>query len=245
VLVYDKRGSGQSSGNWIESPFSTLKDDVLSIIELVKEDSSIGKIGLWGGSEGSCIALWAAAESDLVSFIIAQSFTATSFADQNRYQTRLSTQSIVNNNKELIKARMKVQELVYNYARTGKGYDKYVESVNALRRNPWFTQILGEAMRRDDKWWSWYKTKMDIKPIAFLKKVNAPVLFIWGELDKLVPVEQSYRLVIAQAKGKEIKTIIFKGANHSLYNNTAEPVHLKVMQDWLIRIRDSLIATNT
>lgn len=57
-------------------------------------------------------------------------------------------------------------------------------------------------MNADNKWWGWYKTKMDVVPIRFMQPVNIPVLFIWGELDELVPVNASFELV---KKGAEEK----------------------------------------
>ena len=237
VLTYDKRGSGASTGSWIDVPFPALKDDVLSIVKELTNDTSFNKIGLWGGSEGSCIALWAASESSNISFVMAQSFTSVSFAEQNKYQTHLAIKALSNNNSRDINTRMHVQELVHHYALTGDGYERYVAAINALRQKPWFAQSLGEPMSASNKWWGWYKTKMSIVPIHFLQKVQVPVLFVWGELDELVPVKASLELVREKGKGKNVEYEVFKGANHSLYtNNGREPVHIQAMKQWLKRV---------
>jgi pimeloyl-ACP methyl ester carboxylesterase len=236
VFTYDKRGSGESTGSWIDVPFSYLKDDVLSVVNKLKEDTSFTKIGVWGGSEGSCVALWAASESDKISFVIAQSFTSLPFSEQNTYQTHVAIKALSNNNTDDINARMRVQELVHHYALTGEGYDKYAAAVNALRHKTWFLKTLGEPMSADNKWWGWYKTKMNIAPVRFLQGVHVPVLFIWGEVDELVPVSASVDLVKAKAKGKNVVYKVFKNANHSLSGNNGEAVHVQFMQEWLKKI---------
>ncbi len=131
---------------------------------------------------------------------------------------------------------MRVQDLVYQYARTGKGYEDYVSSVNVLRDKPWFSKALGNPMPASDKWWQWYKTKMDIVPVNFLPKVNIPILFVWGALDELVPVEKSYQLVKERSKNKKVDYEIFEKASHTLFTNSAEPVHVQFMQEWLKKL---------
>jgi dipeptidyl aminopeptidase/acylaminoacyl peptidase len=90
-------------------------------------------------------------------------------------------------------------------------------------------------MSADNKWWGWYRTKMDVVPIRFLQAVNVPVLFVWGESDELVPVNTSYDLVKEKGKEKKVEYKIFRNADHSLYNGGAKPVHIELMQEWLTK----------
>jgi pimeloyl-ACP methyl ester carboxylesterase len=236
VLMYDKRGCGSSTGSWIQVPFSVLKDDALEVFRKVNGDSSYTKIGFWGGSEGSCLALWAAAEEPRVNFVVGQSFTAMPFVEQNAYQTNLAITALSKGNAADINARMDVQDLMYRYARTGQGYSDYVAAVNSLRDKPWFSKTLSEPMGAFDPWWKWYKTKMDVSPIRFLRIVKVPVLFVWGALDELVPVEKSYQMVKELSGGKNITYKIFDQAGHNLFTSAGAPLHIGFLQEWLKKV---------
>ncbi len=53
VVVYDKRGSGQSTGDWHGADFTTLADDARSILRWARSQDELRglKFGLWGVSQ--------------------------------------------------------------------------------------------------------------------------------------------------------------------------------------------------
>ena len=72
TLIYDKRGTGISSGNWrIASP-SDLADDALAGFRFLQTRSEIdsGRIGLYGLSEGGLVVGIAASRNPDVAFLI-------------------------------------------------------------------------------------------------------------------------------------------------------------------------------
>ena len=54
MLIYDKRGVGESTGDWRTATFSDLAEDALGAVELLKEHQQIdpSRIGLFGLSQG-------------------------------------------------------------------------------------------------------------------------------------------------------------------------------------------------
>jgi dipeptidyl aminopeptidase/acylaminoacyl peptidase len=71
ALVFDKRGTGQSSGSWREAGLEPLADDVAAAVRLLGARSEVDprRIGIVGFSEGGWVAPLAAARTPLVRFI--------------------------------------------------------------------------------------------------------------------------------------------------------------------------------
>jgi len=71
VLVFDKRGTGASSGSWRDAGLEPLADDVAAAVRLLaaRADVDARRIGIVGFSEGGWVAPLAAARTPLVRFI--------------------------------------------------------------------------------------------------------------------------------------------------------------------------------
>lgn len=236
VIAYDKRGCDSSTGNWLTVPFSYLKDDVLSIVNQFTKDTTISKIGLWGGSEGSNVAVWAASENKDIDFVIAQSFTAMTFAEQNKYVKSQNIKRYSNVSQQKIDDLLKLQDLLNEFVRTGKRYNDYIKLFNIFRNEDWFTEILGQPVSENGQWSKWYKTKLDINSTEFTKNLTVPSLFIWGQNDQLIEVGKSMTLVKSSNQGNNLQFKIFDNADHSLYAGGRKPEHLKYMKEWLVKI---------
>jgi len=72
VLRYDKRGVGESTGDYGQSSTFDFASDVKAAIEFLKNDTRINPefIGLIGHSEGGIIAPLVVSESDEVAFMV-------------------------------------------------------------------------------------------------------------------------------------------------------------------------------
>ena len=75
AFAYDKRGVGESGGNFRTVPFMELCDDGLAAIAYLKSRDEIDpkRIGVWGLSQGGWLGPLAASRSADVSFVIAVS----------------------------------------------------------------------------------------------------------------------------------------------------------------------------
>lgn len=236
VFTYDKRGCNASTGSWLTVPFYYLKDDVLTIVKEFDKDTTITKIGLWGGSEGSNVAVWAASESDDIDFVIAQSFTAMTFAEQNKFVKQTRIKNYPNTGEQKIKDLLDLQDLLYHYVRTGEGYDKYISAFNNFRNEEWFMDVLNQPVTENSQWSKWYKTKLDIKSSSFLDSIHIPVLFVWGQNDELIDVNKSMGILKSKRESDNITYKVFDNADHSLYAGGRRPIHLRFMKEWLTRL---------
>src|SRR5262249_62160455 len=86
ALIYDKRGCGESTGDWTRAGLHDLADDALACVELLRGRPDIisAQIGLWGLSQGASIIPIAASRSPKVAFVIAVG-GCLDFEEQMRY----------------------------------------------------------------------------------------------------------------------------------------------------------------
>lgn len=245
VLVYDKRGSERSGGDWRLSPFGALVDDAAAAAGVLRRHPWVdpARVGVWGGSEGAVIAPEVALRVPGMAFVIMQSATGVTFAEQNLHQTAGQVRELA---PEERRAAMDLQRLKHAYARTGDGWAEYEAAVRSAAGRP-YSGLAGPA-RRDDWWWAWYRTKMDYTPVPALERLPAPVLAVWGGADALVPVERS-RAAVAAARHRVNNPgdslIIFPGADHVLEVQGLRgvfrrglrnrPLHLGLMVRWAAR----------
>jgi dienelactone hydrolase len=84
ALAYDKRGVGESTGDFRAVPFTDLCDDGLAAIDLLKRRSDVdaNRIGVWGLSQGGWLGPLAASRSPDVKFVIAVSGPGVSPGEQ-------------------------------------------------------------------------------------------------------------------------------------------------------------------
>src|SRR5262249_36868760 len=71
-LAFDKRGTGESTGDWRLSDFDALAEDVLAGVDFLRRDGRIraDKVGLWGVSQAGWVMARAAARSAAVAFLV-------------------------------------------------------------------------------------------------------------------------------------------------------------------------------
>jgi len=86
VLIFDKRGCGESTGDWRQASFEDLARDALGAVALLREDARIrgNAIGLFATSQGGTIALLAAERSSDIAFLATLSLSPLSAAAQER-----------------------------------------------------------------------------------------------------------------------------------------------------------------
>src|SRR6185503_15914926 len=98
ILIYDKRGTGESNGNWQEESFDGLADDALAGVALLKKRPDINpqQIGVWGFSQGASIAPLAASRSRSIAFVIMTSGGGISMpeAEMNEQLARMRAQKM-------------------------------------------------------------------------------------------------------------------------------------------------------
>jgi uncharacterized protein len=220
VLVYDRRGSGQSTGDLNKADYETLADDAVAGQHALAKFSRIDpkKIGFWGLSQGGWLAVLAAGRSKDAAFAIAVSAPLVTadeqmqFATRNLFTVRGYSQSDV---QDMLAAR----KVWTGYLHRKSSRDEAVEALRKAEAKPWFdiAYLPRAAQLTNDPEHDPNRRRLDDDPIAAARQAKVPLLFLYADSDPWVPVGESVKRL--QSLARELPSIeyaVVSNANHEM-----------------------------
>ncbi len=218
VLIYDRRGKGLSTGT--EVSMELLADDAIAGVHWLQNHKSIAKdrVGIMGFSQGGYVAPLAASRSKDITFLIVGSAPGVTPDEQNDFdvqnalrRVRLPEDSIV----MILKFRKELRDYQYNSV---GDKSRLESSLSSFRSKRWFKSALlsNETVGPSDEG---VKKWLSFDPLPVWRQVSVPKLMIWGELDNVVPVAKSKKLIEAaliDAGSKNFEILIYKNASHGI-----------------------------
>lgn len=234
TLVYDKRGTGRSGGDYRQSSFDDYAADALAGIHYLQSRPEIDpkRVGLRGRSHGGIVVPLAASLSKDVAFIINVSGAGVPPYQQMTYQAETEMRRDGFSETEIAEA-ITYMNLKWEVARAGgEGWDRLEVATRAARGKAWADRAQ-LADKPDDIVPSW-KREMGYDPIPALETVTQPVLAIFGEFDTSTPVAATtaiYRDALNRGGNTDYFIIVFPGADHSLlvWPKPGDQVHWPVL----------------
>jgi pimeloyl-ACP methyl ester carboxylesterase len=255
ALAYDKRGVGESSGDFRKVPFMELCDDGLGAIKYLKSRKEIDakRIGVWGLSQGGWLGPLAASRSADVAFVIAVSGPGVSPGQQMivYYANELREQGVDEGD---VREASTVRRDIWSYMSSGLGYEKTKAELDEARTKRWYSQARvqqddsfgplptpGELSKPVGRSAIWFKQEAVYDPVPALRALRVPALFLFGNHDQLIPVDESVAViqrVLAEDKHRDFTIWVFPNVDHEMRLVTSEagaidPEYPKTMRDWL------------
>jgi dienelactone hydrolase len=232
VLMFDKRGTGQSEGKF-GMDFTQLAGDVDAAVDWLRQQPEIDpeRIGLAGYSQGGWVAPLAASNSKAVKFVLVGYGMVDSPAEEDRKEMlqllrdngfgsaeAAKADALARATGEVIRTRFdggwdRVGELKRQY----KG-EPWVDvlgdyTAGSVMRYPgWLLRIAGPRMmpRGLDRHWFY-----DSRPL--LERMDIPMLWLLGGDDVEAPNEVTIAfLKHLEAEGKPVRSIVYPGADHGI-----------------------------
>lgn len=255
VLVFDKRGVGESAGEYVEAPpLGVPASDVLAWVELlrVRDDVRADGIGVLGWSQGGWTGPLAASRSPHLSFVVAISGPGVSPLEQNIYDktNRLMVSAPDANAGE---RGARAVRLVMTYAATGANEDSAQAAWDAVAEEPWFESAY-QFIPMFDRETGFGNPRFEeflahnlYDPVPALERVGVPMLAVFGGADRIVPVEASIRAMRAafeRGDNPDLTVRVFDGANHGVSIRRAgawvpAPGYHETVLDWLVQVAGS------
>jgi pimeloyl-ACP methyl ester carboxylesterase len=248
ALAYDKRGVGESTGDFRRVPFMDLHLDGLAGLASLqhRRDINASDIGVWGLSQGGWLAPLAASRSRDVRFVIAVSGPAVSPGEQMvfYYANQLRAERVPEPDVQKVTT---LRRLVWNAAYTGRDLARAKTQLDEARRMASDEHVraqqddLVQALRRPAG--LWITQEMNYDPLSALRQLAVPSLFIFGQDDQLVPVEQSVDLIrrtLTETRHPDFTIKVFPGADHGIQVPEPDgsfrpaPEYFSAMRDWLL-----------
>ena len=228
VFVYDKRGTGRSSGTFTYE-FKTLAADLRAAVDNARRLAGrrVGRLGIQGTSQGGWVAPLASISAKL-DFLIVINGLADSPVGENRDEALQDLTQRGYAGPALAQAAdaINATEAIVrsNFA---SGYEHLAEIKRKYGLQPWFKNLKGEftgdvlslpedVLRAEgpkmNRGLDWF-----YEPMPVLRRLEAPTLWILSELDTETPIATTQkRLTGLQCSGARITIVLFPGAEHEL-----------------------------
>jgi uncharacterized protein len=218
ALIYDKRGSGASGGDWRKASFEDLARDALAGVDLLdaRLDIDPKRVGIHGHSQGGVIGpLAATLAPGKISFLVAEdTFAGTQYA-QDLYRVGQAIKELNLSATDERKA-MEVYGLFVDASRGAKSYEAFERAAAPYRDTEWYKWM--EFPPRDSWVWAWAAKTANFDTLPVWAKVRAPTLLVYGEKDALVPPAESIARIEARLDASHTphEAFIVPGAVHNL-----------------------------
>jgi uncharacterized protein len=233
---YNKRGTGNSDGNWEIATIEQLVSDDINAINYFSDKTGIplNKIGIKGSSQGAAKVPYILNELESLKYGIAVSCPGGSLLESDLNYWR-------NRNKEALKNEIDdatgLQRKVFEYIAGILSRTDLERAIGNPKSKLWLTNVwvpnLDEV--QIDK-------KLLYSPIPAFETTKQPILVLQGTLDEIIPAN-SHQLISAaltKASNASFETVLLPAANHSMYyvGNSDFPYWSKLHPDYLTTIQD-------
>jgi len=220
VLVYDRRGAGASGGEPV-GDYEVLARDAVRAKRAIGREAEIddGLVGFWGLSQGGWIAMEAGAMSE-PAFVISVSAPLTTPGVQMQ---ELAQNMVLREGHGEAAARRarEAREKLDAYFRAEIEYSELMDVLLAAHDEPWYEQLFLPppeqipSTREEVEGSRWIK-EMAYDPIAAYRKVDAPMLFILGGDDFVIPVAETLEIMSGLPETMTYDWAVLPGHSHTM-----------------------------
>lgn len=231
TLVFDKRGSGCSKGQYVQH-FDVLANDVVAAVNAIKAMPDVDKnaIGLAGFSQGGWVAPLAALKDPSIKFVAVGYGLTMSMADEDRLEAPLKLKEAGVDDASIAEFR-ELNAALHKVAREQfKDWQEFDAAMERFKDKPWLAQA------KPMQTWIGVMLQMGIpqakqaapqmfehffqpfyEPVPTLEKLNIPMLWLIAEKDIEAPPEITIAtLARLRQQGKRITTRVFPNTDHGL-----------------------------
>jgi len=220
-LSFDKRGVGESTGDWREAGISELADDVLAAVRFLKQHSGIqpDQIGLQAISEGGWIAPVVATRDPSIKLILMNAGPALDYVSELMNEVEEGVKARGLSGDDLTKAlefkRKALQLIADGAGLSDDAWASFQTFVAPYRNAPWFSYV-SEPEQRGPAQKKLYLMAR-INSSEYWRKVTIPVLALYGGKDLNVPAAKNVAALtqeLKEAGNRDYMIRVFPDANH-------------------------------
>lgn len=245
ALAFDKRGTGESQGKYLQN-FHVLSDDVVAAVRWLRTQQGIdgNRIHLAGFSQGGWIAPLAALKDGNIRSVLVGYGVMVPVTGEDRwgYFYALEQKGL---GADALAAADRVNALIEDIVdRHQNRWSELGTLLDAGRSQPWFAGVRGSdsmlGVLADTKlplwamrvylWWR-IRSQGDIPfidrvydPVPTMQKLQTPSLWVLGGEDSSAPTPWTLReLQKLQAEGRPVQVRVFPAADHGIIKFVQAP----------------------
>lgn len=235
VLSYDKRGVGDSAGDWGTATVDELAADTVAALACLRSRPRIAgeRVAVFGHSEGGWVALRAALTFGPGVGVVLNSCPAVSFLDSETYALRARGWS----QHDADGARQLLQRLA-DLSAAGSELSAGAAALADVHGEQWFARFDEAGFILDETMWAQVGIWGNYDPAPDLARMQSSTLVVLGAEDPLVPVQSSVGIYEATARltGRQQSVQVFPGAGHRLALTGTDQLasgYLTALTQWL------------
>lgn len=222
ALTYDKRGNGQSTGDWREVGFEERAADVDALLAWLRSHPDVdpGRVGLFAVSQGSWVANLVAARDTTLAFLIQVSGPAVTPYEADTHAATVAWRRLGLNRTELSAARslwaLEVEAI--RLLPKSPAWERYRDAGAAAARQPWFARAQYGMTEPTDWFARWYRKVAGSDPAASVPTIRAPMLWLYGSHDTQSDVRENVRRlkVMRQKWALDLTVVTVPNADHGV-----------------------------
>ena len=219
VLSYDKRGIGKSEGHWMDADFSDYASDALAGAHYLSARKEIQRksIGLWGVSQAGWVIPQAIEQGKSIAFAVLLSVPSVTPFEQELQRNKQELEAVGTSQEQIVKTMSQLKADMESLL-TEETQEYFRQQIAKLQKEG-NQKVLESSGSSNPRFLAWYSTLLDYDPIPALEKVKCPVLVLYGELDRGVPVDPNKRILedaLKKAGNDQVTVRVFPKGNHAL-----------------------------
>jgi len=248
VLSLDKRGAGESTGDFRAASMDDLASDWLAGLAFMKSRNDIDplRIGVHGSSQGGWTAPLMAARSSDVAFVIVRAGSGTNVADTMLHEIEWIARESGMQEAEIGEGMLVARQAMAMIARGAPTAD-YDAAMSASRTRPSWSDVFW-VIDETPRGRNWIRLNAAYDPIESIGRIHVPILWFLADKDHNVPTDVSasrLRRAFAAAGTRDATVKVLANAAHGFYStptgNNKEfatqshfaPGYWDVMEHWL------------
>lgn len=216
VLIFDKRGSGESGGDWTTSSLDDLAGDAIVAMNELRDRPGIDSVGLWAHSQGNWVATRAAELGAHPDFVVAVSGGGVSPREVERNAYHHSVASTSPDGRAMA---MAFVDSYFAYLSGDLSRAELDDLVERARTTAWYGSMGIDRVLVSETYRSKWQWVADYDPADAAGALNLPVLVLLGGADHTIPLDRTIaawnrQLTSGAAAGSRID--LFVGRDHHL-----------------------------
>lgn len=206
VLALEKRK------DWQTATFDAVASDVIAAASAMRTRSDISSIGIYASNQGGWVAPIAAAESGPFDFVVCSACSGMTMPQQERLRTEAELKADGFDDREIRDA-LGYRMALFRYFHDGSGLPilERADGAAKARGAKWYPRF-GGVPGRDAALVQWWRINDAFDPATWWRRVEVPVLLIFGERDTSVPASDHMKILAAAVPRARI--VIVRDMDH-------------------------------
>lgn len=227
VLAFDKRGAGESTGDYRTASFPDLAGDVIAGIGAIKRNPAIDpkRIGIFASSNGGWVASVAATQSRDVAFVICRVCSMLTVAQNQSYERETFARDAGESDADVARA-VALHDAYTHAVLHDTGWEALRAQVAAVKSTGWFDSAgvpnAIDALPPDAASRTAHAAQLAFDPAPHWRRVTVPTLFLFADNDRFVKTSQNAPRAVEllrEAGNRDVQVVVLKHADHAFMDS--------------------------